>query len=129
MENVVFILELFIVIIVGVSFLIGMLVVGLSLLLVCMIVILLCYVMYVVDVIFCYDLISKIEYVVCDEIGYLMQVLGCMNDSLCKIMGGVGDSIGMIQVVVCEIVIGNFDLFFCIELQVGLLEEMVIVME
>ncbi|MEV8929533.1 HAMP domain-containing protein, partial [Klebsiella pneumoniae] len=87
-----------IVIIVGVSLLIGTLVVGLSLLLVRMIATSLRHATHVADAISRYDLTSKIEHAARDEIGHLMQALGRMNDSLRKVMGGVGDSTGTIQV-------------------------------
>ena len=129
MENAASILESSTVIIVGVSLLIGAVVVGLSLLLVRLIVTSLRHATHVAEAISRYDLTSKIDHAARDEIGHLMQALGRMNDSLRKIMGGVGDSTGTIQVAAREIATGNLDLSSRTESQAGSLEETATAME
>ncbi|WP_288407228.1 methyl-accepting chemotaxis protein [uncultured Herbaspirillum sp.] len=123
MENAASILQSSIVITASVSLLIGAMVAGASLLLVRLIVSSLRHATHVADAISRYDLTSKIDHAERDEIGHLMQALKRMNDSLCKIIGSVGDSTGAIQVAAGEIASGNLDLSSRTEAQAGSLEE------
>lgn len=64
-----------------------------------------------------------------DEVGQLMQVIQQMSDSLVCIVSNVCNSVNIIVIVMVEIVVGNFDLLVWIEVQVGFIEEIVLVME
>lgn len=86
---------------------------------------------YVVDIvqqIVAGDFISEVN-VKDGDIISLLFVIKKMCDSLVGIVGRVREGIYVIEQVFIEIVIGNLDLFLCMEQQVGVLEEIVLVME
>lgn len=76
------------------------------------------------DLICCFDIYGSI-----DELGCISVVFNCFVDKVEYVMFDICEVSYIIYVVMCDIVSGNMDLLQCIELQVSLLEQIVVVME